>query len=695
AVLARLGAKLGDTVRLGDTSVRLAAVLEREPDRLGGFFSIGPRVIVSDATLHAANLLQPGAMVRYEYRVVLPPGADPARVAAGLKAAKAEAGWRVQASGDVQPQVAQLTDRLATFLTLAGLSALAIGGLGVALAVQTHLGRRTAGIATLKCLGATSGQILAVYLAQILLLAAVGSALGLVLGAGLLLLLRAIAAPLVPVPLDIALSPASLLIAAAAGLLTASTFALRPLLQARAVPPAALFRSLVAPADRRPRLADLALVLLSAAALSALAIASVPGHKAALWFVLGIVLLLALLTVLARLVIVGLAGLRPGLAVAPRLALANLRAAGGGAVAVVVALGAGLAVLTTTALVQASLSREVGQRLPGRVPAYVFIDIQPNERDGFTAALRSVPGATLLQELPNLRARVVAIAGKPAAEAHVAPNVQWTLNRDRGLTYEAAPPQGVRPVAGSWWPPDYQGPPLVSIDDETAQGYGVHVGDTLTFNVLGRPIEARIANIRPEIDWSSGRIDFLFVMSPGLLAAAPHTLVAAVDVPPEREDALVGAVADAAPNVTPIPVREAVEEVARSVRKIGLAVDAVAGVTLLAGILVLAAGVAAVRDRHRYQAVILKAIGATRPLLTQAFLLEYGALGLASALTGVATGTLASWLLVTRLMRLEWAFAPLPVAGVAGAAIVLSLAAGAFGLRRTLGQPVAPALRGA
>ena len=332
--------------------------------------------------------------------------------------------------------------------------------------------------------------------------------------------------------------------------------------------------------------------------------------------------------------------------------------------------------------------------MPKRVPAYVFIDIQPNERDAFTAALRSVPGATLLQELPNLRARVTAIAGKPVAEAHVAPNVQWTLNRDRGLTYEAEPP-GQRLVAGSWWPPDYKGPPLVSIDDETAQGYGVHVGDTLTFNVLGRPIEARIANIRPEIDWSSGRIDFLFVMSPGLLEAAPHTLVAAVDVPPDREDALVNAVADAAPNVTPIPVREAVEEVARSVRKIGLAVDAVAGVTLLAGILVLAAGVAAVRDRHRYQAVVLKAIGATRPLLTRAFLLEYGALGLASALTGIATGALASWLLVTRLMRLEWAFAPLPVLEVAGAGVVLSLAAGAFGLRRTLGQPVAPALRGA
>jgi putative ABC transport system permease protein len=275
----------------------------------------------------------------------------------------------------------------------------------------------------------------------------------------------------------------------------------------------------------------------------------------------------------------------------------------------------------------------------------------------------------------------------------VSPEVEWTLSRDRGLTYEATPPPGTDLVAGRWWSADYAGPPLLSIDEEIARGYGVGVGDTLSFNVLGRTIEAEIASIRPEIDWSSGRLDFLFIMSPGLLDKAPHTLIAAVDVPEASEAALIGQVADVAPNITPIPVRQAIADAAQTLRKIGLAVDAVALVTLIAGVLVLAAGVAAVRDRHRYQAVVLKSLGATRGVLTRAFLLEYGGLGLLSALIGGGLGTLAAWLLVTRLMHLTWIFAPLPVTGVALLAVLLALAVGAVGLRRLLAQPVAPALR--
>jgi putative ABC transport system permease protein len=338
----------------------------------------------------------------------------------------------------------------------------------------------------------------------------------------------------------------------------------------------------------------------------------------------------------------------------------------------------------------------VTSRVPQKVPALIFIDIQPGQRDAFAAALASVPGAVLLQQVPSLRARVVRIAGLPAEEAKVAPEVEWTLRRDRGLTYQAAPPTDTRLVAGEWWPADYAGPPLLSLDEETARGYGVTMGDTLAFNVLGRTVEARIANLRQEVDWSNGRLDFLFVVSPGLLDKAPHTFVAAVEVPGgPGEAALIEAVARAAPNVTPIPVREAVRDLAVSLRKIGLAVDAVAGVTLLAGLLVLAAAVAAVRERHRYQSVVLKVLGATRPLLLRAFLLEYGALGLLAGAVGTVLGTAAAWLLVTRLMDLEWAFAPLPVAGVVALAVALSLAAGAVGLRQLLGQGAGAALRAA
>ena len=352
-------------------------------------------------------------------------------------------------------------------------------------------------------------------------------------------------------------------------------------------------------------------MILAALALAGLAIGSVPRHDLAFWFVLAVAVSLVILTGLARLLLAGLARFRPELGLPLRLALANLRASGGGAAAVIVALGAGLATLMTTALLQANLAREVDLRLPDRAPALIFIDIQPGQREPFAQALAGVPQTQLLQEVPSLRARVIRIAGQPVEQVKVSPDVEWTINRDRGLTYQAAKPDDTQLVAGEWWAPDYRGPPLLSLDARLAGGYGVGVGDTLSFNILGRTVEARIANLRQEVDWSNGRLDFLFVMSPGLLEAAPHTFVAAVDVPPEGETALIEAVAEAAPNVTPIPVRAAVRDLGATLRKIGFAVDAVAGVTLLAGVLVLAAGVAAVRDRHRYQSVILKTLGAT------------------------------------------------------------------------------------
>ena len=193
AALARLGVALGESLRLGEATVRIKAVLTREPDRVGGLFSFGPRVLMSEELLRTSGLVRPGALVRYEYRIDLPLGADPDLAAAAIKAARPDAGWRVQSSTEVQPRVARLTDRLATFLALAGLTSLVIGGLGVAMAVQTHLARRTGAIATLKCLGAVGRQIMAVYLLQTVLLAALGSLLGLLAGGGLLLLLHRLA----------------------------------------------------------------------------------------------------------------------------------------------------------------------------------------------------------------------------------------------------------------------------------------------------------------------------------------------------------------------------------------------------------------------------------------------------------------------------------------------------------------------
>jgi putative ABC transport system permease protein len=696
-LLARLGVALGDTMRIGETEVRIAAVLVREPDRIGGLFGfgIGPRMIVDLDTLAAAQVLLPGALARHEYRLALPPDADPAAVVAELRERFPDAGWRARSPRDVQPQVTRVTDRLATFLTLAGLTALLTGGLGIALTVETHLARRTATIATLKCLGASGRQVFLVYLGQVLLLAAVGIALGLALGLLLPLLVRLLPAGAVPITPDLGVYAGPVLLAAAAGLVTTLMFALWPLAIAREVSPASLFRALVAPSRRWPRRPYLLILAGLVVALAAIAIAGVPQPSIGAWFVLTVVGAVLLLWGLTRLVILlaRRVGRRGGFAL--RLALANLHRPGSASPRVIMALGAGVTLLAAVAILAANLRNEIALRLPERAPALFLIDIQPQQRETLDATMAEVEGARLEQLLPSLRARVVRIAGRPVEQVKVADEVAWTVRRDRGFTYADRLPEGSELVAGQWWAPDHAGPPLVSIDEEVAQGYGVGVGDTLAFNVLGRTIETRIANIRREVDWSGGRLDFLFVVNPTALAGAPHTYVASADVPLAGEPRLLDLLTERLPNVTPIVLRDVVGRATEVLRRVELAVQVVAGLTLGGGVLALAGGILAARERQRYETVVLKVLGARRRVLLEAFLVEYLVIGAAVALVGGILGSLAAWTLVTQVMELPWSPAPAALVGVLLAAVAAVLAVGGAGLWRLVALPAAPVLRNA
>ncbi|MFO1038716.1 MAG: FtsX-like permease family protein [Geminicoccaceae bacterium] len=693
ALLGRLGLQVGDKLHLGDTEVPIVATIVREPDRLGGFVNIGPRVILHRDLLDRAHILQPGALARFEVRAALPDGTDADALATRLNAENPDAGWRVQAVSAAQAQTTRFTDRLATFLTLAGLTALLTGGLGIALAVRAYLDRRRTSIATLRCLGATSDQVFAIYLLQVMALAACGVALGLVAGMLLPLLTYLIPAGTIPVTLSYSVGVGPLLLAAACGMTAAFVFALWPLALAREIPPAGLFRALVEPQRRWPRPFFVGLLIAGAALLAALAIFGVAQPRLAAWFV-GITLAaIVVLILLTRGLLLAARRVAHRGPYPLRLAIANLHRPGTGAPSVVVALGAGLAVLTAVALLYANLAREVAVRLPERAPGMILIDVQPDQRDGLAQIVTSVPGASVVQEMPSLRARIVRIADKPAEEVKVAPNVEWTIRRDRGLSYAAQPPDDTKLVAGSWWAPDYAGPPLVSIDSEIAQGYGVRIGDTLSFNVLGRPVEATIANIREEIDWGSGRLGFLFILSPGLLDKAPHTWAATVQVPPEGENQLLDVLATKLPNVTPISIREIVGRVAEMMAKIGLAIEVVALVTLAAGVLVLAGAVAAARDRHRYETVLLKVLGARRSQLLTALLVEYGVIGLAAVISGGVLGTLGAYVVVRFVMDLPWVLPMAVPLTVTGLALGLTLLVSGTGLWRLLGQPAAPVLR--
>src|SRR5436305_1364334 len=305
-----------------------------------------------------------------------------------------------------------------------------------------------------------------------------------------------------------------------------------------------------------------------------------------------------------------------------RLAVANLHRPDAPTARVVLSLGLGLSVLVAVMLVEGNLGAEIETRVAEHAPADFFIDIQPDQLAGFEEIVRATPGARF-EQVPMLRGRVTRLNGTPVETATVAPEAQWALRGDRGLTYAAEPPAGSRLVAGSWWPADYQGPPLVSFDAELAQGMGLKLGDTLAVNVLGRDVTATIASLR-RIEWARLGINFAIVFAPGTLETAPQTHLAAVYIAPDAEEGLVRLVTDRFPNVSAIPVREALAAVARVVGTIGAALRSVALVTLAAGMLVLGGAVAAGHRRRVYDAVMLKVLGARRRVIAAAFLIEHG-----------------------------------------------------------------------
>jgi putative ABC transport system permease protein len=398
------------------------------------------------------------------------------------------------------------------------------------------------------------------------------------------------------------------------------------------------------------------------------------------------------LALIARLTLHGIARFSKGRGATLRLALANLARPGSGTASVAVALGAGLAVLSMVAVLRVNLATELADRLPERAPAFFFIDIQPDQADTFREIVAATDGAAIIDEAPMLRGRVVRIDGQPLDAVEIAQDVRWTVSSDRGLTYRGGPPDDLELVRGAWWPTDYDGPPLVSIDEQLAAGYGVDVGDTLAFNVLGRVIEAEIASTR-NVEWESVGMNWLFIMSPGVLDAAPHTWVVTVDTPPGTDSGLIAAVSEQLPNVTPISVREIVGQLAEAFGKIALAVSAVGALTLVAGILVLAGAIAAARRRHLYEAVVLKVLGARRVALMKVFLMEYLALGLVAGVAGALLGTIGAWVVVVLVMDLPWTFAPGAVLQVVGLALIVTFAAGFLGTWRLLGRPAAPVLR--
>ncbi len=691
-VLDRLGVQPGAAMQLGRATLTLQSALTDEPDRVSTPSVLGPRALINLQDLPETALEQPGSIVEHQLRAAFPPGTDVAAQIEALRKDFPNTGWRIRDSRDAAPAVSQFLDRTSLFMTLVGLTSLLVGGIGVANGVRAWLEGRARSIAILRCLGASPRLVFAVCALQVAALAGLGIVIGLAAGAALPLGAAALLGDALPVSPAQGLFARPLLLAATYGVLIAAVFSLGPLARAMGISGAALFRDAVLPQGGRRPVWVIATITLLTLGLVALTVITSVEQRFALGFCAAAVATLALfragawglMAVARRIHATG----HPAL----RLAFGNLYRPGTSTPLMLVSVGLGLTTLAAVALIQGNVQLQVAEQLPAKAPSFFFVDIQNTQMDKFRAILAAEPGVTDMQEVPSLRARLVSVAGIPADEVHATPDTAWALRGDRGLTYAASPPEGTKIVAGQWWPADYHGAPLLSLDANIARGWGVKLGDVIRVNVLGRDIDLTVTSLR-DIQWRSMGINFTFVASPGLLDRAPHTHIATVRATDESQARLLRAVTDALPNVSGIRVADILAAVGVLFAQIGTALTATGSLTLVSGALVLAGAVAAGQRRRIAEAVILRSLGATSAQLRIAWLAEFGALGLTAGVIACAIGTGASYAVVHEVMGTDWAFLPFTLAATVLGCILLMLLFGLAGTEAALHAKAAPLLR--
>lgn len=672
----RLGLKVGGAVKFGEKSFKIDGIIAEEPDRLGEGFTLGPVAIIGLGDLPATQLIQPGSLYESKYRVRLPASANPAAVGKALTERFPDAGWDITDSSNGAPGTRRFIERMGQFLSLVGLAALVIAGIGVGNGVASYLAGKRPGLATLKVLGADSAVVLRIYGLQILAVAAASITAGLVVGALMPSLIGAVAGDVLPVRPGFALYPLPLIVSAAYGLLIAIAFALPPLAATRHVPAAGLYRATVdggARIDRRTVVS----VGAALAAIITLAVGTAREPLFALSFIGAAIGLLLILVGLGWLVRRTASRVprpkRPLL----RLAVANLHRPGAATGALVVALGLGLTLFVTLAAIQTSITAEIARTVPQRAPSFFVLDIPRDDAAKFRSMIVEAAPDAQVNMIPALRGSVTEYKGQRVDELAELPEGAWVLRGDRGLTYSPVLPNGSELVGGSWWAADYKGPPLVSVEQEVAASLGLKLGDTLSVNVLGVEVQAKVASFRT-VEWDNFGLNYVLVFSPGTFDAAPHNMVATVAVPPKAEVELARSIPRAFPSASLIQVRDVVSQVTTLLTQMSQAIAAAASIAILAGIAVLIGAIAASRERRVYDSVILKLLGATRGQILGAQAMEYAVLAGILALLALGLGLAGAWYVVTQLFDFRFAPDPLIVGltlvGGAGLSFVIGIA---------------------
>jgi len=682
----RLGLAPGDTFGLGTATFTLSAVLEKYPDNASGGFGLGPRTIVRTQALADSGLIAEGTLFSTQYRLDLPEGADLQTVEDQTKDTLSDAGLRWRDSRRGAGGTERFVEQIGNFLILMGLAGLAVGGVGVSAAVQSYLAGKTGVIATLKTLGATRQTIFQTYFLQIGALTLLGVTLGLILGGTLPHLFAPLIEARLPIPAEFTFDPRPLAEAALYGVLTALIFTLWPLAKTEDIRAATLFRDAFGATRTFPRPRYLFGTALLLATLVGAAIWFSGNAFLTLWTTGGIVGALTILVIAAFLIRFVARRLRKPTRGRPalRLALGSIGARGGEATAVVLSLGLGLAVLASVGQIDSNLRNSLSEELPQDAPSYFFVDIQPDQIDGFQDRLANDDAVSRVETAPMLRGIITTIneqAANDFADGH------WVVQGDRGVTYADTIPDGTTITDGAWWPADYSGPPLISFSAEEAAEMGLSIGDEMVINILGRDIAGTVSSFR-EVTFEDAGIGFVIAMNEGALAGAPHSWISTVYAEEQAEAQILRDLATAYPNITAIRIRDAIDQVVTLISGISAATRYGALATLLTGFLVLIGAAAAGERARTYEAAVLKTLGASRGRILQSFALRAALLGLAAGAVALGAGILGGWAVSTYIMETTYVVIWSNALLIIGGGVTASLLAGlAFAIRPLAAKP--------
>ncbi|MGQ0736017.1 MAG: ABC transporter permease [Acidobacteriota bacterium] len=671
-LLAQLELRVGDGLRIGTERFTIRGVVEAEPGRRLGAFSLGPRVFMSYQDLQKTGLLAFGSRASYQ-RLVKVSDAELPRLVAALRGDLANTFVRVRSYQATEDDIGEDFERAENYLSLVGLVIVILGGIGVSSVTRVFVQQKIKSIAILKCLGGLTRQLLAIYMLQVIVLGLAGSVFGVVLAQlAIALIPSTLAAAATPgITVDYALTTAAVVQGFGIGLLVAVLFSLVPLLDLRHVKPSLLLRA-EAPVrgwDRVQVVVTVAVVT----GLVGLTVWQAGSLRIGVVVAVGFAAAALVLHFAGVLLIRAIAPLAQASWFPLRHAVLQLSRPGSQARIVLLAVGLGSFFIVGVRSLQENLVSEFTVNLSPDMPDMFLLDVQHDQVEGVKALLsrhrhEQAPEPTLL---PVLRARVTGVVGREVLlENYEDVRGRGSLAREYTVTYRPALERNESVVAGQFWDGTPSPSAEVSIEESLHERFRIDIGDTVRFDLLGRSVEARVTSIR-RVEWSDSRAGgFMFVFRPGALDSAPHGFISFFRGPDnlEARARLQGDIVAEYPNVSLIDGREMLTTLRTVIDNVTLAVTVVGGLVVVSGLLILIGAVAMTKFRRLYEAAIFKTLGATRRVIATILLLEYGMLGILAGTIGSLGAIGLTWSLSRFALEIPWS--PLPIISLAG--VVLS-----------------------